>query len=207
MMTTAQTFWIVVPPTSTSLSGPGGQPTNKGLDLADFIISFVTLGSAIIGAILGSWITVLSQRRAETSAAERTFSELRRYLISELTIIFHESTLRATVDRLELYLRPPLPTTAWQAMNYSGYANRLGATNLTRLADLYRDVESANFQSAQVTILLQTSSLAAEQEVKTAFREEAQRLSSEPFTLVAAQREDISRLLSEDFSASGTSPS
>jgi len=176
------TYALQVTSTAPSTTAPVSAPSSLAPGgVAEWVIALV---SAVIGALLGGGLTIGADEWRQWRTDKSRFTDLRAFLVDEVAAIFKESEERAAVHPLQPRLRGPLPTAAWSALNLSGLAHRLGTSRWRQLAELYREIESVNYQAAQALSLLQTAAISKEE----GFRADAQRLLQEPYVALLARR-------------------
>lgn len=174
MATTLRSVLISLLLQTTTTVPAGSNPST--IDTETWVIAVV---SAVLGAVIALLGDYVFRRRAE----RKRFRTLQSLLVLELITIEREAHERAQ-PRPELVIRSPLPTEAWHLAISSGQFERL-RSRLSQLTTLYQAVDNANWMGAAVVQMQQISSLATVPEVAAVFEQEARRLATEPYAVVA----------------------
>lgn len=158
---------------------------------------WVTYAVAFAAACIGSILTIAGELFLRGRTEKVAFKEARRQLLLEVKTIFHECERRASSPSKTFVLEAPLPRSTWTTLVLSGQLRRLKTSQIEQLNDFYREVESINARAALVPMLLQTVALSRQAEVQSAFSEEAERVSREPYSQMITRRAALERSLGE----------
>ena len=170
-----------------------GSSTKPGIDWASYAVAFAS-------ACLGSLLTIAGELIFRVRDDRTIFKDARKQLVIEIRTIFRQCKKYASATTSTfptVVLDSPLPKSAWNTLILSGQLRRLKADQIEALNSFYRDVESVNARTALIPMLLQTVALSQQKEVRAAFTEEAQRVSTKPYAEMLTKRASLEKLLGE----------
>ena len=176
-------------PAPTPTTGNDHSPFS-GTDWTGYFVAFAA-------ACLGSILTIAGELTLRRKGEKADYKDAKRQLVVELKSIFRECEQRAASSKSTLILESPLPRSAWTTLTLSGQLRRLRMSQVEQLNEFYRDVNSVNARAALVPMLLQTAALSRQPEVQTAFSEEAQRISTQPYAEIVHRRISLEKALGE----------
>jgi hypothetical protein len=143
------------------------------------------IGVPLIAALFGAVLTLIGEAIYRSFQDARAGKHMRDLLASEVEEIGRQASARSS-SAGRIVLMPPLPTSVWEAFRASSYIKSIPADQLASLLAVYGAVDSANYLTGQVPLFTQVSALAASEDVARTYREEAQRLSTEPLAGLSA---------------------
>lgn len=148
----------------------------------------LALGGAVIGAIVGGAIAIVSDRTLHNHRERERFENMMTSLAAEIASIKSEAeSAQPEGDSGGLRQPAPLQTDVWRTVLSGGFLPRLSPKDLQTLIDFYRAVEAANHLAALAPSYLQTANLSQDDVVQDMYYEEARRVTTAPFDAVVKQ--------------------
>jgi hypothetical protein len=178
-----------------------------GLPCLEDSVSVARLGSsgqelsavvaALIGAVVGGLLTLAGDLGAREWSDRRRFRRLAESLRQEVEAITNDARIRqGAPSSAGLRLLPPLPVVIWDEFLALGLLGRLRPDQSDALVQFYRAVHEANYMASQAPSFLLIANIAADDGVRRAFADEAQRITSEPYAAVEEQSQPAIRHIS-----------
>jgi hypothetical protein len=151
----------------------------------------------VAAALLGAFATVVLEALVRRRAALKRYNALVRNLRVEVQIAIQEAQTRSQSGQT-LPLGAPLPTSAWYTFRAAEVAAFLPNERTSALIQFYRRIEEANALSRVSLSLLSVAALSRDDALTSrSFREEAIRLSSEPYDGIAELGQSVLEVLRE----------
>lgn len=148
-----------------------------GISGAETGVDALTAG--IIGALVGSLLTLAGDAFNQRRIRRRAFGAQMRALADEI-----EEVGRLAQKRVEssdpFPTGPPLPRTNWQTISTSSEVHLI-SNRYRQLGELYRKVDSANHSLFLAENFSLIAKMASDPDTKAAYRELAERHRIEPF--------------------------
>src|SRR5690242_16558230 len=136
----------------------------------------IAFGAALFGAIVAWTAGALTQR----ARSRRYFRNALRAVVLELEFVATDAKRRAE-PAPGVRRDAPLPSDAWRSLLGSSELDQLDEKLLSRISEIYRQIEAANYIAAQSTNYLMIATATADPLTRDTYLAEATRVATEPF--------------------------